>query len=93
MLTSHAYFIAQVSEEVAERFVTSFEEKASSLETMPHRCPWFSGDYIPKNVYRYLLIEKRYMILFQIKEHIVYADYILDCRQDYQWIIRRNNLE
>lgn len=48
MLISHAYFIAQVSEKAAERIVTLFEEKANSLETMPHTCPWFFGDYIPK---------------------------------------------
>ena len=29
------------------------------------------------------LFEKRYMIIFQIVDDIVYADYVVDCRQDY----------
>lgn len=32
--------------------------------------------------------EKRYMIIFQIIDDIVYADYVVDCRQDYNWLIR-----
>lgn len=32
--------------------------------------------------------EKRYMIIFQIVDDIVYADYVVDCRQDYNWLIR-----
>lgn len=38
--------------------------------------------------YRFILFEKRYMIIFQIVDDIVYADYIVDCRQDYEWLIR-----
>lgn len=38
--------------------------------------------------YRFILFEKRYMIIFQIVDDIVYADYVVDCRQDYDWLIR-----
>lgn len=38
--------------------------------------------------YRFILFEKKYMIIFQIIDHIVYADYVVDCRQDYSWLIR-----
>ena len=34
-----------------------------------------------------LLFEKRYMIIFQIIDEPVYADYVVDCRQDYRWLI------
>jgi hypothetical protein len=54
---------------------------------MPQRCPWFSGEYIPRNTYRFILFEKRYMLLFQIVDNTVYADYVLDGRQDYSWLI------
>ena len=82
MLVSHAAFLAQVSPEAAERLTSAFEKAAHSLEMMPQRCPWLAGEYIPKNAYRYILFEKRYMIVFQIADDIVYADYVLDCRQD-----------
>lgn len=88
MLVSHAAFLAQVSSEAAERLTMEFEKTANSLEFMPQRCPWFTGEYIPRNAYRYILFEKRYMIIFQIADDIVYADYVVDCRQDYKWLIR-----
>ena len=87
MLVSHAAFLAQVSPEAAERLTAEFQETANSLEIMPQRCPWLSGEYIPKNTYRFILFEKRYMIIFQIIDNTVYADYVVDCRQDYSWFI------
>ena len=85
MLVSHAAFLAQVSPEAAERLTAEFEKAANSLE---RRCPWLTGEYIPRNAYRFILFEKRYMIIFQIVDDIVYADYVVDCRQDYSWLIR-----
>ena len=87
MLVSHAAFLAQVSPEAAERLTAEFQETANSLEIMPQRCPWLSGEYIPKNTYRFILFEKRYMIIFQIIDNTVYADYVVDCRQDYSRLI------
>lgn len=87
LLVSHASFLANVSPEAAERLIQSFEKAAHSLESMPTRCPWLRGRYIPNNTYRYLVFEKRYMLLYQIKDHTVYVDYVLDCRQDYQWLL------
>lgn len=84
MLVSHAAFLAQVSEDAARSFVAEFEKAAKSLETMPKRCPWLTGEYIPKNAYRFLLFAKRYMIVFQMEDNTVYADLVVDCRQDFQ---------
>ncbi|MCD8100460.1 MAG: type II toxin-antitoxin system RelE/ParE family toxin [Oscillospiraceae bacterium] len=88
MLVSHAAFLAQVSPSAAERLTAAFESAAKSLETMPQRCPWLRGEYIPKNAYRYILFEKRYMLIFQIADNYVYVDYVVDCRQDYSWVIQ-----
>lgn len=88
MLVSHVAFLAQVSPEAAERLTDEFEKTANSLALMPQRCPWLTGEYIPRNVYRFILFEKRYMIIFQIIDDVVYADYVMDCRQDYHWLIK-----
>ena len=88
MLISHVAFLSHVSPEAAERLTIAFENTATSLETMPQRCPWLTGEYIPKNTYRFILFEKQYMIIFQIADDIVYADYVVDCRQDYGWLFR-----
>ena len=88
MLIFHAAFLAQASPEAAERLTVEFGKTADSLEMMPQRCPWLAGDYIPKNAYRFILFEKRYMLIFQIMDDAVYVDYVVDCRQDYGWLIR-----
>ena len=76
MLVSQVAFLAQVSPEAAQRLTVEFEKAANSLET------------IPKNAYRFISFEKRYMIIFQIIDDTVYADYVVDGRQDYGWLIR-----
>lgn len=88
MLVSHVAFLAQTSPEAAERLTVDFEKTAHSLEVMPQRCPWLTGEYIPRKAYRFILFEKRYMIFFQIVDDIVYADCVVDCRQDYNWLIQ-----
>lgn len=88
MLISHAAFLAQVNPQAAEKLTEEFQRAANPLETMPQRCTWLSGEYIPKNAYRFILFEKRYMLIFQIADDVVYADYVIDCRQDYSWLIR-----
>ena len=87
MLVSHAAFLAKVNETAAEKLTDEFEKAASSLERMPHRCPWFEQPYIPHNKYRSLLFGKRYLIIFQIKDDTVFVDHVLDCRQDYEWLL------
>ena len=43
--------------------------------------------YVPKNKYHKMFIEKWYLVLYQIQDDTVYVDYILDCRQDYSWLV------
>ena len=88
MLVSQAAFLAQVSLNAAKRLTVSFQEASDSLEIMPQRCSWLKGEHIPKNTYRFLLFEKRYMLIFQIADSTVYIDYVVDCRQDYSWLIK-----
>lgn len=87
MLVSHAAFLAQTSVNAAQRLADSFEKIAGSLEFMPQRCTWLTNEFIPRNMYRYILFEKRYMIIFQIKDNTVYVDHVIYCRQDYEWLI------
>ena len=86
MLVSHAAFLSKVSPDAAMRLADEFEAAANSLEVMPQRCPWFSGEFIPRHTYRYLIFGKRYAILFQVIDDKVFADYVLDFRQDYGWL-------
>jgi hypothetical protein len=87
MLVSHSQFLAQVSETAALQRIAEFNEKANSLDTFPERNPLLSDPLIPPGEYRKLLLAKRYLLIYQIKDLIVYIDAIVDCRQDYAWLL------
>lgn len=87
MLVSHARFLAQVSKKAAQNLIEEFKACAKSLEKLPERNPWLSDPTMPINKYRKLLMGKRYLLIYQIKGDTVYIDYIVDCRQDYGWLL------
>jgi hypothetical protein len=87
MLVSHARFLANVSEDAAKELIDDFKLSAKSLEWLPDRHPWLSDSAMPVNKYRKLLFSKRYLLIYQIKQDVVYIDYMVDCRQDYGWIL------
>jgi plasmid stabilization system protein ParE len=87
MLVSHARFAALVSETAAFRLVEEFEEKTKSLENFPERNPWLDDPLIARRKYRKLLMAKRYMLVYQIKSSTVHIDAVVDCRQDYSWLL------
>lgn len=80
-------FIAQDNVEAAERIRQRLVAGIRSLEQMPARFPFFNEPYIPANKYHKMFIENWYLILYQIKDAKVYVDYVVDCRQDYRWLI------
>lgn len=86
MLMSHARFLAQVSELAAMCLINAFQESASSLMQFPERNPWLTDPMIPKSKYRKLLLEKRYLLVYQIKEATVYVEAVVDTHQDYGWL-------
>jgi hypothetical protein len=49
--------------------------------------PQFARTALPAYKYGKLLVDARYMLIYQIKGAIVYIDYMVDCRQDYSWLI------
>ena len=79
MLGVHFRFMTQVNKEAVA---------AKKKERMSQRFPFFEESYIPPNKYHKMFVEKWYLVLYQIKDHAVYVDYILDCRKDYSWLIR-----
>ena len=87
MLVSHARFLAQVSETAALSLITEFSEKAKTLEQFPERNPWLSDPRVPAGKYRKLLMAKRYLMVYQVKGNSVYVDAVVDCRQDYGWLL------
>lgn len=87
MLVSHSRFLAQVSGTAALNLIAEFEIKAKSLETFPERNPWLSNPLIRSGKYRKLLLAKRYLLVYQVKDLVVYIDAVVDCRQDYAFLL------
>ena len=87
MLVNHIRFLANVSVEAAKKLHKELIAEIKALEFMPESYPWLSCDEIPANKYRKKLAAKRYLLIYQIKDDKVYVDYVLDCRQDYKWLV------
>ena len=88
MLGAHAKFLAQKSPTAAREMKVKVLTAIRSLSGMPERCPFFDGDFVPRNKYHKLVVDKRYLILYQVKDLTVFVDYVIDGRQDYSWLVR-----
>ena len=87
MLVNHVRFLANVSPETAKKLHKDIITEIRALEFMPESYPWLNCDEIPANKYRKKLAAKRYLLIYQIKDNTVYVDYVVDCRQDYKWLL------
>lgn len=88
MLGMHINFLSKVNKEAAKRTKDKIINELSSLSQMPNRFSFFNEQYIVPNKYHKMYIEKWYLVIFQIKDDTVFIDYILDCRQDYGWLLK-----
>ena len=88
MLGLHARFLAQKSPSAARDMKMKILMAVRSLSEMPERCSFFDGEFVPRNKYHKMVVDNRYLILYQIKDLAVYVDYIIDGRQDYSWLVR-----
>lgn len=88
MLADHILFLAQESPSAAHETKNELIKSINSLCTFPERFPFLNEEFIPQNKYHKMVVNKRYLIIYQIKDQTVYVDYILDCRQDYRWLLR-----
>lgn len=88
MLREHIAFLANVSKKAAAETKDNIINSIRDLSSMPKKYPFFNEPYIPQNKYHKMFVESRYLVLYQIHDDTVYVDYILDCRQDYNWLIK-----
>ncbi len=87
MLIEHVRFMAEVSQQAAEKLRAEIIEASESLQSLPERNSWLSDPLLSANKYRKMIIDKRYLLIYKVRKDAVYIDYILDCRQDYQWLL------
>jgi hypothetical protein len=80
-MAEHMEFLARVSEGAAYRLLDDLMAGVRSLKQMPFRNPVYNRPYLPKDKYRYLIVGKRYRIVYQVDGDSVFVDDIQDCRQ------------
>lgn len=88
MLKEHVAFVADINKSAAVNTKNKLIEAFKSLEQMPNRYPFFNEEYITRNKYHKMYVEKWYLVLYQIKDQAVYIDYVLDCRKNYDWLLK-----
>jgi hypothetical protein len=88
MLAGHVMFLAQKNPIAARKIKTDIICAVISLKQIPERYPFLDTEFVPRNKYHKMFVEKWYLVLYQIKDKTVYVDFILDCRQDYGWLAR-----
>lgn len=87
MLVQHIRFLAQVSTSAADKLRIDIIEAAKSLREFPERGFWLIDPALPVSKYRKLLVDKRYLLIYKIQGDTIYIDYLVDCRQEYSWLI------
>ena len=86
-LRDHAAFAAQLGERVALKLIDDYQKAAESLTYMPFRTPLLDSDVIPSGKYRKMLFGKWYLIIYRVQDDTIHIEYVIDGRQDYDWLI------
>ena len=87
MLSLHVKFLANVNIEASKKLKNNIIKEIGTLSENAEMYNYLNDSILPLNKYHKKIISKRYLIIYQIKNNIVYIDYIVDCRTDYKWLI------
>ncbi|MBP3891874.1 MAG: type II toxin-antitoxin system RelE/ParE family toxin [Solobacterium sp.] len=87
MLSRHISFISKVSKKAARKTKNEIVEAIKKLKRDALVYPFFEQEFIPKNKYHKCVINKRYLLLYQVKDNVVFVEYIVDTREDYYWLL------
>lgn len=87
MLGSHVRFLARVNKAAAASKKKQIIDELATLAEMPQRFPSAGSGDVISNGYRKMYIANWYLAIYHISDDTVFVDYILDCRQDNEWLI------
>ena len=88
MLKNHIRFLASININAAKKYKYTIFRAIKKLKYMPEKYPYIENEILPKKKYHKLIVNKRYLIIYQINFYIVYIDYILDCREAYNYLLK-----
>ena len=87
-LVEHAVFMARLEERLARQLAADFWKAADSLQSFPYRNPILRSSVFVTEKYRKMVFGKWYLLIYQIKGERVFVEYVIDGRQDDQWLIQ-----
>lgn len=87
-IAEHISFVSNVNQDSARKLKKNIIERLQSLSEMPRRYPYLNVEFIEKNHYRKMPLENRYLAIYHIEDNYIRIDYVLDCRQDYGWLLK-----
>ena len=88
-LVEHAVFMARLEERLARQLAADFWKAADSLQSFPYRNPILRSSVFVTEKYRKMVFSKWYLLIYQIKGERVFVEYVIDGRQDYQWLFSK----
>ncbi len=86
MMKYNVAFLAKISKSSAKNLRQRFYKAFKSLEKMPERNPFVLDGVLAENQYRKLFVDNWFLVIYKICDDRVFVDYIVDCRQDYNWL-------
>ena len=86
MLMDQGYFLATGNPAAAQALRSKLMTEIRSLAQMPERFPYLEPEN-RKSRYRKMFAPNCYLVIYTVEGDTVFVEYILDCRQDYQWLI------
>lgn len=81
-------YIAIENSSYARKVKAELTASIKSLCKFPERFPFLEGEFIPYNKYHKLVVKGNFIVLYIVQDDIVRVEYVVDCKQDYQWLIR-----
>lgn len=88
LIKRHLAIIVNVSKSAAKKQSEEFKSAIKRIGENPKMFPAFEEEFIKYGKYRKCVVSKTYIIIFQVKEDMIYIDYVIDTRSDYSWLIR-----
>jgi len=86
MLEQHVAFLASQDISAGEQLHNKIIKAIKSLETFPERYPIL--EYHNLNIeFRKMYVPNWYLLIYEIEQDIVKMQYMIDCRQDYMWLL------
>ncbi len=86
----HVRFLSQTSRSAARRARRRLTDAIDMLAEMPERYPRLDDELsLPGREYRKMYVENWYIVLYRIVGNTVSVEWIIDARQDYDWLMQK----